>query len=166
MSFYQFTRTQKINANINEVWDFIASPQNLKEITPDSMGFDITTGKLPSKMYAGMVIGYKVSPLFGIKMNWLTQISHVKEKEFFVDEQLVGPYKLWHHEHHIYPIMNGVLMKDVITYQPPFGILGRIANSLLIKKQLNKIFNYRKQKLENIFGAYNANSGNVMLHTG
>lgn len=154
MAFYQLIRTQKIPANTQEIWDFISSPSNLKEITPEHMGFIITSNNSNEKMYPGMIITYKVSPLFGIKLNWVTEITHIKEKEYFVDEQRIGPYTMWHHEHKIETIENGVLITDIITYQPPMGILGAIANSLFIKKQLKQIFEYRKIALEKRFGKY------------
>jgi ligand-binding SRPBCC domain-containing protein len=154
MAHYQFIRFQKVNASLNELWDFISAPQNLKDITPDYMGFDIRSKNLPSKMYAGMLIAYKVSPLMGIKLNWLTEITQVKEKEFFIDEQKAGPYKLWHHQHHLIPIKNGVLMKDIVTYIPPFGFLGSIANQWIIKRKLKEIFDYREAKIVKIFGEY------------
>lgn len=152
MGFYQFKQTQKIQGNIDDVWNFISSPANLKKITPDYMGFDITSGDLPGKMYAGMIICYKVSPLLGIKMNWLTEITQVEEKRFFIDEQRVGPYKIWHHQHHIEPTEGGVLMTDIVTYQPPMGFLGSIANTLIIRNKLNEIFDYRRNVLNEIFG--------------
>lgn len=148
MAFYQFQRTQKIKASIDEVWDFISSPANLKEITPDYMGFDITSKETPDKMYQGLIISYKVSPLLGIKTTWVTEISQVKDKEYFVDEQRVGPYKLWHHQHIIVPINGGVLMKDIVSYVPPFGFLGVIANKLIIRNKLNEIFNFRTKAIE------------------
>ncbi|MDT8411221.1 MAG: SRPBCC family protein [Vicingaceae bacterium] len=154
MAFYQFHQTQKIKASIDEVWEFISSPANLKEITPDYMGFDITSNEIPDKMYQGMIVSYKVSPLLGIRTTWVTEISQVKEKEYFVDEQLVGPYKLWHHQHIIQPIKGGVLMKDIVSYAPPFGFLGKIANSLIIKNKLNEIFNYRTKAIEKKFGIF------------
>ena len=151
MGFYQFQREQVINSSINEVWDFISSPDNLKKITPDSMGFDIRTADLPSKIYEGMIISYTVRPMLGIKTNWVTEITHVVDKSYFVDEQRVGPYTMWHHQHIISPVENGVLMKDIISYKPPFGILGNIANVLFIRKKLNSIFNYRTKVLEELF---------------
>lgn len=154
MAFDQFMNTQKVNASMEEVWDFISSPKNLKEITPDYMGFDITSKSLPEKMYAGMIISYLVKPVLGIETQWVTEITHVEDHKFFVDEQRVGPYKMWHHQHHIEPIENGVLMKDVVSYQPPFGIIGAIANRMMIRPKLNEIFNYRTQAIEKRFGAY------------
>jgi len=133
MGSYQLHKTQRIPANLDEVWDFISSPANLKKITPRYMGFDITSELLAPKMYPGMIISYKVSPILGIKMTWVTEITHIKDKEYFVDEQRVGPYAIWHHEHKIESIEGGVLMTDIVTYKPPLCFLGSIANSVLIK---------------------------------
>lgn len=155
MAFYQLVKEQKINCTIDEIWNFISSPANLKEITPDYMGFDIISKNLPEQMYEGMIISYKVSPLLGIKTTWVTEITHVRDKRYFVDEQRVGPYTLWHHQHIIEPIANGVLMKDIVSYQPPFGFLGTIANSLIIKNKLKEIFDYRTKAVEDKFGRYN-----------
>lgn len=119
MAFYQINQTQKIPASIDEVWDFISSPGNLREITPPSMGFIITSNNASEKMYAGMIITYKVIPLAGIKINWVTEITQVKDKEFFVDEQRMGPYKMWHHQHKIEAIEGGVLMTDIVSYNLP-----------------------------------------------
>lgn len=151
MAFYQFKQEQFIPATIDEVWDFISSPANLKEITPDYMGFDITSGDLPEKMYEGMIISYKVAPVLGIKTTWVTEITHIRDKEYFVDEQRVGPYALWHHQHFIAPKDQGVLMKDIVSYAPPFGPLGAIANTLMIKKKLKEIFDYRTVAIEKKF---------------
>ncbi|MFT4698812.1 MAG: ligand-binding SRPBCC domain-containing protein [Flavobacteriaceae bacterium] len=152
MAFYQFEKEQKINASIDELWDFISSPKNLKEITPAYMGFDIISKNNSEKMYPGMIISYVVRPLMNLKTNWVTEITQVKDKEYFVDEQRVGPYKIWHHQHILIPVKDGVLMRDIISYQPPFGILGKIANKLVIKKKLNEIFDYRFIALQNKFG--------------
>jgi ligand-binding SRPBCC domain-containing protein len=152
MAFYQLNKTQKVPATIDEIWDFISSPANLKKITPPYMGFDITSAFLPPKIYPGMIISYKVSPVFGIKMTWVAEITHMKEKEYFVDEQRIGPYAMWHHEHKIEAIEGGVLMTDIVSYRPPLGFLGAIANSVLIKKQLREIFDYRRVAMEKMFG--------------
>ena len=155
MAYFQKRQTQKVKATIDEVWDFISSPSNLKEITPDYMGFEIVTENLPEKMYKGMIIGYKVSPIAGLKTNWVTEITQVDEKKYFVDEQRIGPYKMWHHQHFIEELPGGgVLMTDIVTYQPPFGFLGAIANSVLIKKKLIEIFEYRTKAVEKRFGEY------------
>jgi ligand-binding SRPBCC domain-containing protein len=154
MAFYQLTKTLKLPVSINEIWDFISAPANLKEITPEHMGFIVTSNTGTEKMYPGMIITYKVSPLFGIKLNWMTEITHVKEYEYFVDEQRIGPYSMWHHQHKIEPIEGGVLMTDIVTYEPPMGPLGALANSLLIKNQLQQIFDFRTIALEKRFGKF------------
>ena len=151
MAFYQLLKKQFVPATIEEVWDFISSPNNLKEITPDYMGFDITSENLPDKMYAGMIITYKVRPVAGIPMTWITEMTHVEEKRYFVDEQRVGPYALWHHQHIIEPHGNGVMMTDIVSYKPPLGFIGSIANALLIRRQLEGIFAYRENALKKRF---------------
>lgn len=118
------------------------------------MGFAVTSNSGTEKMYAGMIITYKVSPILGIKLNWVTEITHVTEHKYFVDEQRIGPYTMWHHQHKIEPIEGGVLMTDIVTYKPPLGLIGALANSLFIKRQLKGIFDYRKIALENEFGKY------------
>lgn len=151
MAFFQFQQSQEFPQSIDTIWEFISNPANLKIITPDYMGFDITSKEVPTSMYAGMIISYKVSPLFNIKTTWVTEITHVKEGRYFVDEQRVGPYKIWHHQHFLEATPTGTLMKDIISYQPPFGFLGTIANSLVIRKKLQEIFTYREQKLNELF---------------
>ena len=133
------------------MWDFISNPKNLKVITPDYMGFDITSNDLPDKMYEGMIITYKVSPILGIKTTWVSEITHIKDKQYFVDEQRVGPYNIWHHQHFLASTSKGTLMKDIVSYQPPFGIIGEIANALIIKKKLEEIFAYRTKALNGLF---------------
>ncbi|MHA7944046.1 SRPBCC family protein [Formosa sp. 3Alg 14/1] len=152
MGVYQFQREQFFNQPVDVLWEFISNPKNLKTITPDYMGFDITTKNLPDAMYEGMIINYKVSPVLGIKTTWVTEITHVKHKQYFVDEQRVGPYKLWHHQHFLEETAGGTLMIDIVTYQPPFGFLGTIANSIMIKSKLEEIFKYRNTVLDELFG--------------
>ena len=155
MAFYQFEREQKINASREEIWDFISSPANLKKITPAYMGFDIISKNTAEKMYEGMLISYIVKPLLSIKTKWVTEITHIKEGHFFIDEQRMGPYNMWHHQHFIEEIPNGVLMKDIVSYIPLFGLLGAIANQLIIKNKLEQIFAFRKEALEKKYGIYN-----------
>jgi ligand-binding SRPBCC domain-containing protein len=151
MSTFRLETKQEIKASLEEVWDFITSPKNLKHITPPHMGFDILTPNLPDKMYQGMMIEYKVKPILGIPMKWLTEITHVQELEFFVDEQRSGPYNLWHHQHHIKATPNGVLMTDIVHYRPPMGFIGDIANAVLIKNQLKQIFDFRTVAVDKRF---------------
>ena len=151
MGFYQFYREQTVHTSVDELWDFISSPQNLKKITPPYMGFDIRSEGLPPKIYEGMIISYSVKPLLGIKTNWVTEITHIQDKEYFVDEQRVGPYTMWHHQHIIKPKGDKVIMKDIVSYKPPFLVLGSIANTFFIKNKLNEIFDYRTKILEELF---------------
>jgi ligand-binding SRPBCC domain-containing protein len=151
MSHFQLKKEQFIKTDIDTIWDFASSPVNLREITPDYMLFEITSKGLPEKMYPGMIITYKVSPLLGLKMNWVTEITQVKDKHFFIDEQRIGPYSLWHHQHFFEEKEGGILMTDIVTYKPPFGILGNIANFLFIKKQLQSIFDYRYKIMDKKF---------------
>lgn len=153
-AIYQFNTIQKIPASIDKVWSFISSPRNLKKITPEYMGFQVTNEPISDQMYAGMIISYKVKPILGIPMNWVTEITQVKEKEYFVDEQRVGPYAIWHHQHKIFSIEGGVLMEDIVSYKPPFGIIGSIANSMIIKNKLKQIFDYRFLAIEREFGKW------------
>ncbi len=152
MAFYQLRTAQRIPASLDEVWDFISSPANLQKITPREMGFEITSGDLPDKMYEGMIISYRVRPLLGIPTTWVTEITHVRDRKYFVDEQRVGPYSLWHHEHHVEAIEGGVLMRDIVSYRPPLGFLGAMANTIIIKRKLREIFSYREKALEERFG--------------
>lgn len=152
MPIFQFKREQVFTASAQVIWDFISSPANLKHITPPYMGFDITTPNLPDKMYPGMMISYRVRPILGIPLTWVTEITHVNDGVYFVDEQRMGPYKIWHHEHQLEIINNQVKMTDMIMYAPPLGPLGAVANRLFIRRQLEEIFDYRRQVLHKLFG--------------
>lgn len=155
MKTYHFKFETELPIPLVEAWDFFSSPLNLAKITPAEMNFLITSDFKPdTKMYPGMLIAYKVSPVFGIKMNWVTEITHVKEHEYFVDEQRTGPYAIWHHEHHFKPIKGGVHMTDILTYAIPFGIIGQMANSILVDSEVKKIFSYREVAIEQLFGKY------------
>ncbi len=149
---YQLKRTQFIKADIQTCWDFFSSPDNLKVITPPYMGFEVKT-EVPAKMYEGLMISYIVRPLLGIPMSWITEIKTVKENQFFVDEQRKGPYTIWHHEHHFKEVEGGVEMTDIVSYVIPFGILGKIAHPVIVKKKLEEIFAYRFKKVDEIFNS-------------
>ena len=144
-------REQFVPLNIKEAWDFFSRPENLKKITPPYMGFDITSEVPESGMYPGMIITYKVKPLLNIPLNWMTEITHVKEPYFFVDNQKKGPFAIWHHQHHFREVPDGVVMKDIIYFAAPLGILGLPAEKLIIRKQVEGIFDYRYEVLEKMF---------------
>ena len=119
------------------------------------MRFEVTSPyDAKSKVYEGMIITYKITPLFGIKMNWMTEITHVKDQQYFVDEQRFGPYALWHHEHHFKEIKGGVQMTDILNYAVPYGVIGRLSNKLLVGNEIKKIFNYREKAINEMFGVY------------
>ncbi len=149
---YTLTSEHWLPIRIEEAWSFFSSPDNLSVITPEHMGFNITSGR-PDKMYPGQIISYKISPFPGIKLDWVTEITHVLEHEFFVDEQRFGPYAMWHHEHRFIPSNSGTLMIDKVSYKLPLGFIGRLVHPLLVKNQLKKIFTYRTDKLNQIFSA-------------
>ncbi len=151
MKLYQLSATQQLPISIEKAWEFLSAPQNLKVITPDHMGFEVLSGADQS-MYAGQIIQYNVYPFPGIKTRWVTEITHVKEGEYFVDEQRFGPYALWHHKHFLKTVEGGVEMKDIIDYKLPLGFLGSLMHPLLVKGQLKKIFSYREEKMNALFG--------------
>ncbi|MBX7224956.1 MAG: SRPBCC family protein [Chitinophagales bacterium] len=152
MSIVHLKRVQLLNGTKEGIWDFFTSPKNLNDITPNGMCFEILS-ELPDKVYEGLFIRYKIRPFLNFPMNWVTEITHVKDDLFFVDEQRQGPYKLWHHEHHFKTVENGVEMTDILHYDIGKGILGQIAGALFVHKQVRDIFDYRYKKLEELFNS-------------
>ncbi|WP_029036150.1 SRPBCC family protein [Salinimicrobium xinjiangense] len=154
MKLYQLHTIQQLPVSLEEAWKFFSDPANLKLITPSYMSFDITAGG-DRRMYAGQIIQYIVTPVAGIKTKWVTEIRHVKEPEYFVDEQRFGPYVLWHHKHFFRKIEGGVEMEDIVDYKLPMGILGQAVHPLIVKPKLKEIFDFRRKKLIQLFGSYN-----------
>jgi ligand-binding SRPBCC domain-containing protein len=144
-------REQTIPATLDKVWTYFADPHNLNELTPPNMNFEIVAGG-DVHMYVGQLIEYRVEFLRGLRSLWLTEIAHVREGAYFVDEQRIGPYRFWYHEHIFEPCDGGVKMTDHVTYSVPYGLLGDIVNQVWIKNRLSKIFNYRRQKIIELFG--------------
>lgn len=153
MKIYTLHAKQNLPISVKEAWDFLSSPKNLKTITPDYMGFNILSGA-EKPMFPGQIIQYIVTPVLGIPTKWVTEITHVKDNEYFVDEQRFGPYALWHHKHFIKEIKGGVEMEDIIDYKIPLGIIGQLAHPIIVKPKLDEIFEYRRKKLIEIFGEY------------
>tara|TARA_S200000501_G_C20802522_1_gene734723 strand:- start:742 stop:1203 length:462 start_codon:yes stop_codon:yes gene_type:complete len=151
LKLYQLRTKQELPISLEKAWKFFSDPKNLKDITPNEMNFNIISGADKS-IYAGQIIQYKVSPVLGINLKWVTEITHVKENEYFVDEQRFGPYSLWHHKHFFKKINGGILMEDIVDYKIPYGLIGQFAHVIFVKKKLEKIFNYRHTKLEKLFG--------------
>jgi ligand-binding SRPBCC domain-containing protein len=153
MLIYTLKAVQKLPIGIEEAWDYFSNPHNLQVITPPYMGFQILSGG-EKKMYPGQIIQYTVTPVAGIKTKWVTEITHVKDREYFVDEQRFGPYSLWHHKHFLREIPGGVEMEDVVDYKLPFGIFGRMVHPFLVGPKLKEIFNFRSEKLKELFGNF------------
>jgi ligand-binding SRPBCC domain-containing protein len=149
---YSLKAVQTIPVTLQQAWDYFSRPANLKDITPAHMGFVIRSKYHGETMYAGQIIEYTVKPLLGIPLYWMTEITHVQEGKYFVDEQRFGPYSLWHHQHHFKEVEGGVEMTDIVHYKVPFGFLGNVANVLLVKQQLKRIFDYRYKVVEEKFG--------------
>jgi len=153
MKIYTLKSKQKLPISVDEAWQFLSDPRNLKTITPDYMGFKILSGA-DRPMYPGQLIQYIVTPVAGIKTKWVTEITQVRDHEFFIDEQRFGPYALWHHKHFIKEIPGGVEMEDIVDYKLPMGFLGRLAHPILVEPKLKEIFDYRREKLIELYGEY------------
>ena len=149
---YSLKAVQTIPITIDEAWNFFSRPDNLKEITPGQMGFAIKSRHHGEKVYAGQIIEYTVKPLLGIPLYWMTEITHVSEGKYFVDEQRYGPYSLWHHQHHFREITGGIEMTDIVHYKIPYWVLGDIANAVFVKPQLRMIFDFRCMAIIEKFG--------------
>lgn len=147
---YRLDFTQHVNISLEEAWEFFSNPANLAVITPSEMNFEIIDQ--PSAMYEGMLIRYKVSPLKGLRLDWTSAITKIEHHNYFIDEQIEGPYKFWHHEHHFKEVNGGVELNDILFYQLPLGGLGKIFHPILVKKKLDSIFNFRYKRIEELFG--------------
>ena len=150
---YRLQYEQVLNTTMDEAWTFFSRAGNLEKITPSYMRFDIPSPITEKPVYAGEVITYTIHPVLGIPLSWMTEITHVQEHAYFVDEQREGPYRLWHHQHHFEQAPGGIKMTDIVHYALPFGILGRLAHVLFVKRQLQEIFAYRKEKITAMFPA-------------
>jgi len=137
---------------LDAAWDFFSRPENLAKITPPRLGFFITSRRAAGRMYAGQIIAYRVKPLMGIPLFWMTEITHVEPGRYFVDEQRRGPYAIWHHEHHFREVDEGVEMRDAVFYSLGFGWAGDLINALLVRRQLREIFEYRYRAVDKLFG--------------
>lgn len=143
-------RTQKLNISMEKAWDFFSSPVNLADITPPWLDFRVMSD-VPEKMYEGMMVQYKVHPFAGLPVWWVTEITHVSEPYFFVDEQRKGPYALWHHEHHFKETEGGVLMTDRVHYILPFSGIAQPVTGWYVARKLDAIFNFRAETLKRLF---------------
>ena len=158
MAVYKIERKQLIRSSMEELWAFFSSPDNLAAITPSYMNFRITSESSKHGIYAGQIITYKVSPILGIPLYWMTEITHVEHHKRFVDEQRIGPYNLWHHQHYFEATTEGVWMTDLVHYRLPFYFIGNLAHRLFLKRQLEGIFDYRYRQIESLFSKAPNNS--------
>jgi ligand-binding SRPBCC domain-containing protein len=149
---YLLERTQVLPVSLEEAWAFFSAPGNLAHITPPEMGFEVLSQSGTGSIYPGQIITYYVRPLLGLPLFWMTEITHVRELEYFVDEQRRGPYALWHHTHFFRAVAGGVEMRDQVYYQLPFGPLGKLVHALVVRKKLAAIFDFRYRYLEQHFG--------------
>lgn len=154
MAAHSIKTVQQIPVSLDKAWDFFSNPANLAAITPADMGFKVISKHHGDRMYAGQIIEYTVKPVLGIPVYWMTEITQVKEGVYFIDEQRRGPYALWHHQHHFKEIPGGVEMTDIVHYRNPFWVFGKLANVLFVRKKLEKIFEYRRKKVEELFGVW------------
>ena len=142
---------QIIQSSIERARDFFPDPRNLSKITPPELDFTVIT-PLPERVHAGMMLEYRVRPLLGIPVRWLTEITHVEAGKLFVDEQRIGPCRIWHHEHHFKQLDGGrIEMTDRVTYVLPFSPLGDLVHPFLVKPQLAKIFAFREKAVCELF---------------
>lgn len=151
MKLHVLERRLEIPITLKEAWDFFSNPANLTYLTPPGLGFRMTS-EAPGRIYPGLILTYTVTPFFGLPVDWVTEITQVKEPEFFVDDQRRGPYKLWHHEHMFTETGGGVEICDLVHYALPLGPLGNIVHELVVKKQLKEIFDYRSGYLAGKYG--------------
>jgi len=152
MSLIRLTFDQKLPITIDQAWQFFSDPKNLAKITPDYLGFKIQDGYAEEEAYAGQIISYTLYPLLGIPMHWVTEITHVRKPFSFTDIQLIGPYSLWNHEHRFRSIEGGIEMIDIIDLKLPLGPLGKVIYAVKVRRDIERIFEYRKKKLGELFG--------------
>lgn len=148
---YRIQRQQYIPTSLEAIWAFFSAAANLERITPPAMVMRNTSPPDGRDIYPGQIITYSLRPLPGIRMRWVTEITHVVPGSHFVDEQRYGPYSFWHHQHHFSRQGEGVLMTDIVHYKLPLGPLGHLAHAVFVKRQLQAIFEYRRQKIAELF---------------
>ena len=151
MAVYQIENSIYLPISKEKAWIFISNPANLLKITPEKVNFRILEPK-EEGFYEGQIFAYQLTPFPGYSTRWVSEISKIREGHYFIDIQLEGPYKLWHHQHHIRSVEEGVEIRDIVHYSMPLGILGKIAQGLFVKKQLLETFRYREEKMIALFG--------------
>ena len=151
MVVHRFETEQTLPIDRSEAWEFFSDPRNLAVITPPDMGFEITS-VVPARAHAGLLIAYRVRPMLRIPVQWVTEITHLNDGNYFVDEQRLGPYRLWHHEHLFSEVPGGTQMRDIVHYALPFGPLGDLLDRLVVRRRVESIFAFRRRVLDQRFG--------------
>lgn len=152
MPIHRLKQEQLLPIPLTQAWEFFATPVNLNAVTPPELHFEITS-ELPEKMYEGLIITYKIKPMLNIPIDWCTEITHIRDQAYFVDEQRKGPYRMWHHEHHFKAVPGGTLMTDLLHYDIGKAIFGQIAGALFVHRMVRQIFSFRNQSLDTYFAA-------------
>jgi ligand-binding SRPBCC domain-containing protein len=153
MALHQLRSTQRIPLSLDEAWAFFSDPRNLPTITPPWLGMTLTS-EGPEVMHPGLLLTYRIRPVGPLRLSWVTEITHVVDRKFFVDEQRFGPYRFWHHQHHFRAISGGTEMRDIVSYDVGFGPIGDLANRLTVARRVAGIFAYRKGVLDERFGEW------------
>lgn len=151
MRLHRFTATQFLPVELETAWGFFSDPRNLQTMTPPWLNL-VPTSEIPQEMHPGLIVTYRVKPAFGIAVTWVTEITHVVDRQLFVDEQRSGPYRFWHHQHHFREVAGGTEARDILHYELPLGLVGDLAGAVLVKKRVAGIFEYRRRALERRFG--------------
>lgn len=151
---HQLKTVQRLPISLDKAWEFFSSPKNLAVITPEGLNL-VPITELPEKMYTGIFVTYKVKPLLGIPLTWVTEITYIEKRKFFVDEQRLGPYRIWHHQHHFKEIDGGVEMTDIVDYRLPLGMLGLLIQKIMVGQKVKEIFEFRRKRLIELFGDFN-----------
>lgn len=163
MAVYFLKAVQRVPISVKDAWHFFSSPGNLHLISDSEMGFTVLSHGHSNSIYAGQVLEYRVRPILGIPLYWMTEITHVREGLFFVDEQRFGPFRMWHHQHHFREIDGGVEMTDLVHYKNPLGKIGDLANALFVRKKVQEIFRFRYQRVIELLGDWPGQEMDISL---
>jgi ligand-binding SRPBCC domain-containing protein len=138
--------------SLDEVWEFLANPRTVAAVSPPDLGLRVTS-EPPVRVYPGLIVTYDLEVLPRVRWHWVTEVTHIREGRLLVDEQRFGPFRMWHHEHHLAAHDGGVEVRDLITYALPLGPLGVLADLVLVSHRLERTFAFRRRVLAQRFGA-------------
>jgi ligand-binding SRPBCC domain-containing protein len=146
-NIYQLSTSQILPMPRRQAFTFFENPQNLFDITPDWLQFVMKDREIKSKVFEGAEFDYTIR-WYGVTLEWRSRIIDYKPPERFTDVQLVGPYRSWEHLHTFEDAPEGTLMRDTVTYELPFGLLGNTVHALVVRRQLEDIFSYRAMRID------------------